>query len=260
MCSASVVREVRFDSQKRLQLWQERLANYSERERLSSFFSFKNVDAALQDFNELIHGTVLEEADTQKVLLAFFHRIHDVLKAELHAIKLIRQKPGNARELLLLLFQLIFQREAVLYNQFNPSSFRDKLLADKVGKVASAILLEQEIKEEVNTDENEFVRRMITGMGNTESKNRYRALAESIYAELLEKTGAPWRNADEFERGFREFEELIGNDGALAGIISDVIRERRFRYRQEDIPFILKAFRQSYNHGHFEDLESEFST
>lgn len=300
----SVAREVRFDSQKRLQLWLEHLANYSERERLSSSFSFRNVDAALQDFDGLIqvlgsierligsdiidiegeekteseiladlkrlvghssdyeqlHDSILEEDSTQKVLLAIFQRIHDVLKAELHAIKLIRQKPGNVRELLLLLFQLVFQREAILYKRFSPASFRDKLLADKVGRIANAILLEQEFKEEVNADENAFVRRMVTGMGNAESRNRFRVLAESIHDELLERTGAPWRTANEFERGFKEFQGLIGSDGALAEIIAGVIRKRHLRYRQEDIPVILKAFRQSYDRGHFDDLGSEFYT
>ncbi len=301
---SSVVGEVRLDSQKRLQLWQEHLANYPERERLSSSFSFRNVDAALQNFDWLIqvlggierliardlidiegeekaeseiladlkrlvgnsndytrlNDSVLEEENTQKALLLIFQRIHDVLKAELHVIKLIRQKPGNVRELLLMLFQLIFHREALLYRRFSPASFRDKLLADKVGRIATAVLLEQEFKEEANADEIAFVTRMVAGMGHADSKNRYRLLAESIFAELLEKTGAPWGTADEFERGFREFEELIGNDGALAGIIADVIRKRHFRYRQEDIPFILKAFKQSYDRGHFNDLQSEFST
>lgn len=301
---SSIAREIRLDSQKRLQLWQEHLVNYSKRERLSSSFSFANVDAALQNFDGLIvvlgeierlidldvidivgeekaeseiladlirlvghsrdyeqlHESVLEEENTQQALLAIFQRIYEVLRAELHAIKLIKQKPGNVRELLLLLFQLVFQREAILYRRFNPASFRDKLLADKVGRIANAILLEQEFKEEANADENAFVRRMVTGMGNAESRNRFRVLAESIHDELLERIGAPWRTADEFERGFKEFEELIGNDASMVGIIAEVIGKRHLRYRQEDIPIILKAFRQSYDRGHFDDLASGFGT
>ncbi|HLD97458.1 MAG TPA: hypothetical protein VI934_03890, partial [Candidatus Nanoarchaeia archaeon] len=120
--------------------------------------------------------------------------------------------------------------------------------------------LVQELKEEASLAENAFVSRMVAGMGNVESRNRFRVLAEGIFDELLERTGAPWRTLDESERGFKEFEALIGNNGVLAGIIAEVIRKRHLRYRQEDIPFIVRAFQQSYNRGHFDELESQFKT
>ncbi len=296
----SVAREVSLDSQKRLQLWQEHLKNYSERERLSSSFSFKNVDAALQNFDVLIqvlgeierlidrdiidiegeekteseiladlkrlvghsrgyeqlHDSVFEEEGTQKTLLIIFQRIHDVLKAELHAIKLIRQKPGNVRELLLLLFQLVFQREAILYKGFNPASFRDKLLADKVGRIASAILLEQELKEEVQSDEEKFVSSMVRIMGNEESSHYHRKLAEAIYYELAERAGAPLLRGEDITEGVKRLEQLMQDDALMFAII----KAKRPRYSDLQVQWVMKAFRKSYDLGHFETLSEEFAT
>lgn len=315
----SVAREVRLDSQKRLQLWQEHLANYSERERLSSSFSFRNVDAALQDFDGLIrvlgsierlidrdiidiegeekteseiladltrlvgnsndytqlHDSVLEKVNMQKVLLAIFQRIHDVLKAELHAIKLIRQKPGNVRELLLLLFQLVFQREAILYRRFNPETFRDKLLADKVGRVANAILLGQELKKEVRSNEEKFISAMVKIMGNVESKHRYRRIGEEIFIELAELAGAPLSRDEEITEGLARMENLTKDEELTASVIKrieqlmmnesglfSIVRKLLpwSKYGDEKVLWVMKAFRKSYDLGHFIDLEGHLAT
>ncbi|MDO8655902.1 MAG: hypothetical protein Q7K45_01575, partial [Nanoarchaeota archaeon] len=45
-------RKLVMDDTQRLQLWQTHLANYLQREQLSKHFSFKNIDAALADFNK----------------------------------------------------------------------------------------------------------------------------------------------------------------------------------------------------------------
>ena len=45
-----LAKELVMDDNKRMALWNEHLANYASREKLSKHFNYANVDKALQDF------------------------------------------------------------------------------------------------------------------------------------------------------------------------------------------------------------------
>src|SRR3989344_2003580 len=84
-------RKLVMDDTQRLQLWQTHLANYLQREQLSKHFSFKNIDAALADFNKTkgiltqIESLILPELITlageqknEAEIMADFQKLRDV--------------------------------------------------------------------------------------------------------------------------------------------------------------------------------------
>jgi hypothetical protein len=282
-------------------LWQQHLNSYAKRESLSTHFSFRNIDKAIQNFGqtdkvlaqleslispELI--TISEEEKLDKEIIAdlkklktpveigemseilvyeehkrsalrpIFQEIHDVLTAELHLIRFIRKKPANVKELLLQLFKLVFNNEAVLYKVFKQEYFTDKLAHSNISKLARAILLQQMLKIEEKTDEEKFVMEIFRKMKDVapepESKSQYRKLGEDIFYELTQEAGATqWK--DNILEGIKRMEALMKDDAVLYRII----KKLRPKYVDAKISAVMLAFRKAYDLGHFIDY-SEFAT
>jgi len=297
----AIAKELVMDDNKRMALWNEHVANFASREKLSKHFNFRNVDEALQDFeatdrvlrkieglisSELVNIAHEEKTDEeilvdlkhlksmheienlsdavvsvkqkQSGLLKLFHEILSVLKAELHLIRLIRKKPKNVKDLLLRLFELIFHHEARLYMVFRKEHFREEShhIHEYIVKIARAVILEEEVKEEMETDEEKFVREMIEQMAPDESRRRYRQLAEDIFDMLAEMAGAPMPRGEDITEGIKRMEGFMKNDK----IMYKIVKKLRPKYDDTKIRGVILAFRKAYNLGHFNELESEFVT
>lgn len=205
---------------------------------------------------EGITWTLVYEKKKQVALLAVFREIHDLLKTELHLIQLIRQKPSNVKELLLRLFKLIIHNEALLCKPFIKEFYFDKSAHARIAKLAEAVILEEEIKEEIETDEEKFVKEMVKKMGLEESKHRYRKLAEDIYYELAERAGAPLGMKGDIIKGIERLEKLMKDDACMLSIV----KKLRPKYDDVKIQAVILAFRKAYDLGHFMELEALFVT
>ena len=106
------------DDKKRMDLWQQHLVNFSERETLSEIFKFSKVDNALKDFENVLNilnqiGSLIsseiisvgEEKKTDEEILADLKRIKDVSGIEKLTETLIYEK--NKQVTILELFREI---------------------------------------------------------------------------------------------------------------------------------------------------------
>ena len=57
--------------------------------------------------------------------------------------------------------------------------------------------IEEEVKEEMETDEEKFAREIVKQMAPDESRRRYRKLGEDIFVELAEMAGAPLKMGED---------------------------------------------------------------
>tara|TARA_Y100000310_G_scaffold318312_1_gene372213 strand:+ start:184 stop:1113 length:930 start_codon:yes stop_codon:yes gene_type:complete len=207
---------------------------------------------------EKLSETVVSVKQKQSALLKLFHEILCVLKAELHLMRLIRKKPLDVKDLLLRLFKLIFYHEARLYKVFREQYFSEenKHIHQNIVRIARAIILEEEVKEEMETDEEKFAREIVKQMAPDESRRRYRKLGEDIFLELAEMAGAPMPRGEDITEGIKRMEGFMKNDE----IMYKIVKKLRPRYDDTKIRGVILAFREAYNLDHFEDLESEFTT
>ena len=194
----------------------------------------------------------------QFTLLKLFHEITNVLKAVLHLIKLIRKNPLNSRYLLFRLFEIISHQEARLYKVFREQYFSEenKHIHANIVRIARAIILEEEVKEEMETEEEKFARKMVEQMAPDESMRRYRKLGEDIFSELAEMAGGPMPIEEDITEGIKLMEGFIKNDE----IMHNIVKKLRPKYDDTKIRGVILAFRKAYNLGHFGELESEFAT
>ncbi|MBI3036969.1 hypothetical protein HYY73_04450 [Candidatus Woesearchaeota archaeon] len=297
-----VATELAFDEQKRLQLWEQHVADYPKREQLVKFFSFANVDKALADLPALdavleqIEGLIStdlveigeeKKADDeilrdlerlasreslgkseslrhkigsaisrQNAVLTTLKTLHNVLETELHAIRLIRNRPDNMKEILLNLFRIIFHHEAYLYMNLSAEHYYDKSFGPELNRIVRAILLEEELKKVVESDEDKFVRSMVRIFGREDSEHHYRKLGEAIYSKLAEIAGAPMPRDSDLSIGIKRLERLMRSDR----VMFEVIKHERPKYSDEKIRWVRRAFREAYDLGHFMGLEAEFAT
>jgi len=205
---------------------------------------------------EKLSEAVMSVKQIQAELLKLFHEITNVLKAELHLIRLIRKKPS--KDLLFTLFKIIFHQEARLYKIFREEYFfeENKHIHTNIMRIARAIILEEKVKEEMETDEEKFAREMVKQMAPDESRRRYRKLGEDIFFELAEMAGAPMPRGEDITEGIKRMEGFMKSDE----IMYKLVKKLRSEYDNTKINGIILAFRKSYNLGHFEELESEFAT
>jgi len=212
---------------------------------------------------ESLSRVIIEEKQKVQTLLSWFQEIHDVLRAELHLIQVIRKRIwldgiATVKNLLLRLFEIIFHHEARLYKVFREQYFveENKHIHANIIRIARAIILEEEVKEEMETDEEKFARRMVNQMAPGESIKRYRLLGEKIFYELADRAGAPMSRGEDITEGIKRMEGFMKDDD----IMYKIVKELRPKYDDIKIRGVILAFRQAYNLGHFEDLESEFAT
>jgi len=297
----SIARELVKDDARRIKLWEQHIANFAERERLSKHFNYRNVDQALADFEttltilrkiehlispELVTITDEEKTDQEILddlqrlrnndeieqltgivslvkqkessLLELFQEIYKVLCTELHLIRAIQNKPPNTKELLIKLFRLIFHQEARLYSIFLQEFYYDenKHIHQYVTRISHAIILESEIKEEMETDAEKFAREMFHHISNPESRHHYRKLGEDIFLALAERAGAPMPRVEDIMNGIENMEREMRDDDLMYRIV----KKLRPKYDDSKIHGVIIAFRRAYTLLHFEELASEFVT
>lgn len=206
--------------------------------------------------NEQLSDAIIYEENKQSALLSLFHEIHDVLIRQLYLIRLIRKRHSNVKDLLLQLFTLINHKEDRLYLIFREENFEDKSKHAKFSRLVKSVILQQEFKEEIETAEEKFARKMLKKMTPGESRSHYRKLGEDIFYVLLEGAGAPLEKGEDVAEGIERMEKLMKDDAVLFGII----KKLRPKYDKIKIMGVILAFRKAYDFGHFEDLESEFVT
>lgn len=233
----------------------------------------KTDEEILKDLEELrsqgeiekISEAVVHEEKKQEALLKLFLEIHKVLKTKLHLIRAIRRvhqaylkEPklyNHLKKLLVGLAELINWHEAELYRLFREECHSDKSKHERISRLVRAVILEQEFKEEMETAEEKFARKMLKQMALIESKHEYRILGEAIFDRILEIIGAPFQPEEDGEqaiRGLEKMEKVIGNDKALSKIITKL----KPRYSGVMVRATMLAFRQAYDARHFEELES----
>ena len=207
---------------------------------------------------EYLNSDFLREKQKQQFLIQIFKEIHDVLIVELHLINLIRRKPENIKEILNKLFRLVFFNESHLYNLFRGQfTSKDKAnLTESINKISRAVLLQEDFKEEIETDKDKFVKDLVERMGDDESKHSYRVLGEDIYSDLVEMAGGPLSKGEDITEGIKRLEKLMEDDKVLIGII----KKNKPSYNKDKIDSVMKAFRESYDLGHFMELENLFAT
>ncbi|MEK6886526.1 MAG: hypothetical protein AABW88_01720 [Nanoarchaeota archaeon] len=204
-----------------------------------------------------IHGEIQDERNMNKNVLKNIKRIHDILKVELHAIDASLKNPRENKEMLEQVFTLIFHHEAAAYQIFQKESFFKESLPkhERIKKIAKAIILEQKLKEEIETDEDKFVSSAIKIIGNENSKHQLRRLAEDIYSELAEKVGGTTRR-NNIEEAIKDLEKAMKRDE----ILFEIIKKLRPTYNDEKIRQVMYIFRKAYNLGHLLGQEAQFAT
>ncbi|HIH43186.1 TPA: hypothetical protein HA246_06090, partial [Candidatus Woesearchaeota archaeon] len=211
-----------------------------------------------RDEIEALSDAVLSVKQKQSALLKLLHEIYNVLKAELHLIRFVRKKTTDSRDLLLRLFEIIFNQEAKLYKVFREQYFfaENKHIHANIVRITRAIILEEEVKEEMETDEEKFAREIVKQMSSDESKRRYRKLGEDIFLALAGIAGAPMPTGEDITKGIERMKGFMKNDN----IMHKIVKKLRPKYDDFKIRGVILAFRNAYNLGHFEELESEFAT
>ena len=293
-----LAREIHFDSEKRLRLWQEHLANFPKRESLAKYFSFANVDNALIDRKKLdytlveIKSLISEdlvdidnEEKTQDEILGDIARllssmkvyevshltslvirqeaILKVLEKLYHILKAELHAIKAARKnpdktILLKIFKLIFHEEAFINNMFKSELYP----GDKFNLEDLNKLVKSVLLEERLTEDmqsaEETFVRLAVSQMNPESRHKYRRLAERVYYDLLGIAGVPFRSIEEFDVGTKKLEMSILDENLLRKLI--LKNKGRIKLTDEQVEWTIKAFRKSCKEGHFEELNQEFAT
>ena len=214
--------------------------------------------------------TIVEEKKKQELLLPLFQEIHDTLIVELYLISLIKKKLAdntqnreNIKDLLLKLFRLINFKEAMLYKLFRKESYFEQNLPqyDLITKIARAVILQEKLEKEIETEEDIFAKEMFEKMAELEyvpeeSKHEYHQLAEDIFFVLTGKVGAPRPRDEDLTIAIGKMERIIRNDATM----SKIVKKLRPKYGEAKIKAAIRAFRKAYNNLHFEHLMGEFAT
>ena len=287
----------KYEKDKLWDLFEKLVSDYKKKDRLCQHFSSSNVDKALEDFNatknvlrqirSLISSELVSISDEDKLegkilgdleglnsmddirnlslvivkekgrkenFHILFNEIHNVLMIELHLIRIIMGNPPNAGNLLLRLFKLIFSKENHLYEVFIKESYsaESRHLHKEICRIARAVIFQEEAEELKETDEDKFVSDMVKYMGQGESSHRYRKLGVAIFDKLAEMAGVELLR-DDITEGLERMEELIQDNKVLLKMIKGL----RPKYSDIKIMATMRAFRNAFDIGAFEDLESD---
>jgi len=295
---SDVAREISLDAQRRINLWREHLANFPKRETLAKFFSSYNVDNALANPQELsnkladidrlvsrdlvtIENEEITEAEIirdidniissmksyevshvisivgrQKRVFQVLKKLYHILKLELYAIKLARKNPN--KDILLKLFRLIFHEDAFINNMFKAELYPgDKSNWEDLDRLVKSILLEEELTEETQSAEETFIRNAVKSMGS-DKKHKYRRLAEAIYLDFVDETKKRAENLEGLDELVKYLETLILDDALIRQLL--LKNKGRIKLSDEELEWLIKAFKKSFDFGHFENLNAEFAT
>jgi hypothetical protein len=163
----------------------------------------------------------------------------------------------GAKELLLQLMEMIVHNEARLYSVFSAARFaEDNAAHERVAAIARSMLLEEEVKEELERDDETFASAMLKQMQNEESKWAYRRLGEDIFHALAAKAGAPLERGTDITKGLARMERLMKDDA----LMRQIIKALRPKFDEAKTRGAIAAFRSAYGSGSFGELESAFAT
>lgn len=213
--------------------------------------------------HEQVNEKLIYQKNKEQTLRNIFAEMHATITTEIHLLrhfqKLIKEGISPQKDLLIRLFRLIFFDEFMLYKPFMRDLYRDRTFHDVVVKVLHAVILEKRFKEELESDEEKFVRLMVGQMGESEgeSPRRYRGLAEDIYFGLITEIGAPFSGRDvDITDSIKRLEVVMSNDKKM--II--IIKKLRPKYDVKKVQVVMLAFRKAYKLGHLLELEAELVT
>lgn len=196
-------------------------------------------------FSEFFHlkEVFLEEKEV-KSIYAIFKKISDVLKAELHTIKLIRQNPDKINDYLGHLYRLIVVIEFELTSLFRHTIFRHGVSENilKIRELVLKIIRGEHIAQEIESEEEQTFKKFRKIMGE-ESHHELRQLAHDIFNELFEQV--------DFGSDTSAGEKLrkLANDDAL---IKKIIIRNHPHYPEEKVKAIIKAFKYVFEHGNIQ--------
>lgn len=209
-----------------------------------------------REFNKPVelNRRINEDEKFVEPIQELFRRIYDVLKLELHTIRLIEKKPHDVKGLLLRLFGLIFHYESNLYKLLVGTESQNTAFSAEIFRVIRGILLGEELAERVKSAEDEFVFQMVKALGDDDSKHRYRKLAESVFVELMESYEGNVKELGESKQALEHVKSRLYNDAEITAVIAAVIRRQRLRYALQQIPWIIRALRQSFEDNKIDEV------
>ena len=116
--------------------------------------------------------------------------------------------------------------------------------------------MEEKIEEEISKVEDDFVVEVLKEMGDMYSKHEFRILAEDIFDSLVQLVEKNMKDRDDTGDNIESFEKFL-NDGKS---LKKIIKRKKKKYSEEQINVVAIAFIKSYNNGHFENLEEDYTT
>ncbi len=220
----------------------------------------KEEHVLIAQLEELIHRDKLlvlvrdlaEEKQKQKIVLSLLQQLYCVLIAELHLIDRIIKNykdDHSVEKLLIHLFEIIFYNEQRLTKALSGQSFFQESVQTHVRGLVKAILLEEQFHEAVETAEETFAQKVVALL-HEGSKSDYRKLAELIYEDLADQTGAPFSKFEEVDLALTKIDQMASNES----ILTTIIKRLRPRYNPSKIKSIVIAFQKAHRDGHFEGL------
>ena len=184
--------------------------------------------------------SIVERHQAVKYML---NRLYRILMVELHALRHLKTKP--TRELLLKLFKILFHDEDFINCEYR--RIDTKVLKD-LNNLTRAVLLEEKVTEEMQSAEDTFVKNAVKHM-RMDSKHAYRRLAERVQDDILEIAGVPFRDQDDWERGFPILERSLEDRGSLRKLI--IKNKGRIKLTDEKVEWLVSAFIEAYNDDNF---------
>ena len=206
---------------------------------------------------ERLASLIMSAEGKQKAMVELFKEILNVLKTELHLIKLARKNPANEKELLGQLAKLVNENETHLYKVFweQPGARNSDELHKEIVKITRAILVEEEIRDELVADEQAFVNELVKKMSPSGGKNDYRELAEDIFLGLTEMAGSPLGKGEDGLGTIGKMKELMRSDEKMEGLV----KKLRPAYDESKVKCVVAAFREAYRLGNLIDFEGKLS-
>ena len=290
---SDIAREAKVDAHKMALLWREHVVNSRQMDEHSRFFSYENVDYALEHPDELYAKldeiekliskdlvNVEDEIKTEEEILGdvkrlldgrigyLIHRFHSVIERQKAMYNILRRdyeilvtilhaisslRKKLNRELLLGLYKLIFHELPILLNGIANKNHPNW---EDLNKLTMAVLLEEQLEEDlVALAENNFVSSVVEKM-DIESENKFRKFGDRMISELLSL--AKRQMPEDWDMGhiIGEVGKMMRNDNLMYQIAID--KKGRLKLSGDQLKLVIKAFREAYSREHFEDVLADF--
>lgn len=204
---------------------------------------------------------LVDNRGRHKTILTLFQKIHDALKAELNLIRLIKKYPEKRRDLLIRLFRLIYFTEEWLSKPFKEEFFPPdkKTTHTQISDLAQAVLLQEKLKEDIETAEEKIAEKMLGKMVPYEekgSRKEYRELGEDILLKLAEKCGASTaQDGEAFVNAIDKMDSVMYDDAQMYKVIKEV----KPKFDDTKIKAVIIAFRKAHVREYFEDVITDLN-